>query len=443
MTKEELIAKKVSAISLGCDKNRTDLEHMLYGLSEFGFEITANLEEAEIVIVNTCAFIQSAIEEAIENIEYALSLKQNGKAEKVIVSGCLPMREKEEVVKAYPEVDAFITLSDNPQIVQVIEGLYEMPISNFKYSTAGRIITNQSGYAYLKIAEGCSNGCAYCTIPRIRGRFRSRAEKEILEEANALVKKGYKELILVAQDTARYGEDLYGQPSLLKLLNSLVKIKNLEWIKLQYIYPEWVSIELLDFIATHPKMCKYLDMPLQHIDNKILKDMNRKTDEDETRKLVKLIRNNFPEIVLRSTFIVGFPGETKGAYQKLFDFIADGNIRYASFFEFSKEEKTKAFYMPKQVWGFVKRKRLKKIETLQNIVLNHINAKRLDEEVEVMIDGYDGEMELFWGHEKNASPDIDLKVTFDFSENCQLEIGKIYKAKLVELNEFGFKGEIL
>ena len=443
MTKDELITKKVSAISLGCDKNRTDLEHMLYGLSQFGFEITANLEDAEIIIVNTCAFIQSAIEEAIANIEYALSLKTNGKAEKVIVSGCLPMREKEEIINVYPNVDSFITLADNPQIVGVIESLYDMPVSNFKFSTSGRIITNQGGYAYLKIAEGCSNGCAYCTIPRIRGRFRSIPEKEILEEANALVKKGYKELILVAQDTARYGEDLFGKPSLLNLLQELVKIKGLSWIKLQYIYPEWVSLELLDFIANNPKMCKYLDMPLQHIDNKILKDMNRKTDEDETRKLIKLIRGTFPEIVLRSTFIVGFPGETKQAYQKLYDFISYGDIRYASFFAFSKEEKTKAYYMPKQVWGFVKKKRLNKIETLQNIVLNNINQSRLNEEVEVMIDGFDGEMGLFWGHEKNASPDIDLKVTFDFSENCQLEIGKIYKAKLVELNEFGFKGEIL
>ena len=443
MTKEELITKKVSAISLGCDKNRTDLEHMLYGLSEYGFEVSANLEESEIIIVNTCAFIQSAIEEAIQNIEYALSLKTNAKAEKVIVAGCLPMREKDEIINAYPEVDRFITLADNTQIVQVIEELYEMPASNFKYSTAGRIITHQGGYAYLKIAEGCSNGCAYCTIPRIRGRFRSRTEKEILEEANALVKKGYKELILVAQDTARYGEDIYGQPSLLKLLQELVKIKNLKWIKLQYIYPEWVSIELLDFIATNPKMCKYLDMPLQHIDNKILKDMNRKTDEDETRKLIKLIRSSFPEIVLRSTFIVGFPGENKQAFQKLYEFISKGDIRYASFFAFSKEEKTKAYYMPKQVWKFVKNNRLKKIETLQNVVLNHINAERLGEEVEVMIDGFDADMGLFWAHEKNSSPDIDLKVTFDFTDNCQLEIGAIYSAKLIELNEFGFKGEIL
>lgn len=443
MTKEELITKRISAISLGCDKNRVDLEHMLFGLAEYGFQITGDIQDAQIIIVNTCAFIQSAITEAVENIELALSLKNSGSAEKVIVAGCLPMREQEQIAALYPTVDAFITLKDNEQIAQIIEKLYHMPTSKFKFKPTGRIITHQGGYAYLKIAEGCSNGCAYCTIPRIRGRFRSVPEKEVLEEANALAKKGYKELILVAQDTARYGEDIFGQPKLVDLLQKLVKIKGIEWIKLQYIYPEWVSFELLDFVANSPKMCKYLDMPLQHIDDNILRAMNRRTNEDETRKLVDFIKTSYPQIVLRSTFIVGFPTESKQQFQKLCNFITAGYIPFASFFAFSKEEKTKAYYMSGQVGRWTKKHRLNKIISLQNKVLNQFLLSNIGSAVPVMIDGYDAEAQMFFAHQKDASPDIDIKVTFSLQGNESLKIGAIYTAKLVDINEFGYKGEIL
>ena len=242
MTKEELKSKKISAISLGCDKNRVDLEHMLFGLQEYGFEITPEIEDAEVIIVNTCAFIEPAIIEACENIALAVSMKTEGKAEKVIVSGCLPMREKGTDLHAvFDGVDAFITLNDNQNITNILERLYDVKESEFEYDATGRILTTAGGYAYLKIAEGCSNGCAYCTIPRIRGRFRSIPQKELLKEAKRLVEMGYKEIILVAQDTARYGEDLYGEPRLLELLEELCKIKGLEWIRLQYIYPEWLD----------------------------------------------------------------------------------------------------------------------------------------------------------------------------------------------------------
>ena len=443
MTKEELKQKTISAISLGCDKNRVDLEHMLFGIADFGFNITPDLEEANIIIVNTCGFLQSAIEEAIQNIELALSMKEKGVCEKVIVSGCLPMREKDEITAAYPEVDAFITLADNPKIIEIIENLYNVPASKFKFSETGRIITHEGGYAYLKIAEGCSNGCAYCTIPRIRGRFKSVPEKQLLREAENLAKQGYSELILVAQDTARYGEDLYGAPNLVGLLQKLVKIKEIRWIKLQYIYPEWVSVELLEFIQNHPKMCKYLDMPLQHIDDEILKKMNRKTSEDETWKLLQLIKTNFPEIILRSTFIVGFPTEKKKHFKKLCDFIASGMIPYASFFAYSREPKTPAFYMKGQVWEFVKKRRLKKITKIQNVVMNQFLRAQLGQSGEVMVDGYDCEAQMFFGHAKNSSPEVDLKITFDFSAYPNLAVGDIVLAKFVEINEFGLKGEIV
>jgi len=286
MTKEELKSKKISAISLGCDKNRVDLEHMLFGLQEYGFEITPAIEDAEVIIVNTCAFIEPAIIEACENIALAVSMKTEGKAEKVIVSGCLPMREKgTDLHTIFDGVDAFITLNDNQNITSILERLYDVKESAFEYDGTGRILTTAGGYAYLKIAEGCSNGCAYCTIPRIRGRFRSIPQKELLKKAKRLVEMGYKEIILVAQDTARYGEDLYGEPRLLELLEELCKIKGLEWIRLQYIYPEWLDEKLLDFIVKNDKMCKYIDMPLQHIDDTILKNMNRKSGEEKCRGL--------------------------------------------------------------------------------------------------------------------------------------------------------------
>lgn len=440
MTKEELKQKTISAISLGCDKNRVDLEHMLFSLSEYGFKITNNIEQSNIIIVNTCAFIQSAILEAIENIELALQLKKQNKVEKVIVAGCLPMREKENIKQLFPDVDAFITLRDNKNITQIIENLYEVNPTKFVSKPTGRIITNEGAYAYLKIADGCSNGCAYCTIPRIRGRFTSVPQNELVEEAKNLVKMGYKEIILVAQDTARYGEDLVGKVSLITLLKELVKIKDLKWIRLQYIYPEWLSDELLDFIYNNEKMCKYIDMPLQHIDDGILKEMNRKTGEEKSRELVKKIKDNYPLITLRSTFIVGLPTENKKKFSKLCDFVEEGNITYASFFPYFREEKTKAYYM-KQVPNFIKKRRLKKIENIQNIVLNQINREKVGTEIEVLIDSYDCDSNMFYGHSQYDSPNIDLSIAVDYNE--KIKIGEFYVVKLIELTDNGFKGEII
>lgn len=444
ITKEELIKKKISAISLGCDKNKVDLEHMLFALQTYGFELTSNNENCDILIVNTCAFIATAINEALENLNYALTLKQSGKVEKVIVSGCLPQRNLDLLKEAYPEVDYFLTLKENENIASIIEDLYNVECSNFKSDLTGRIITNSGKYAYLKIAEGCSNGCAYCTIPSIRGRFRSVPMKELLKEAKSLANRGYKELILVAQDTAKYGFDIYNESKLLDLLKELAKIKGIEWIRLMYVYPEWVTTELLDFINTESKMCKYLDMPLQHIDNKILSDMNRKTNEEKSRALVDLINEQYPEITLRSTFIVGFPGETKKQFQKLCDFISSGKIHYATFFKYFREEKTKAYFMPKQVFEFVKNKRLKKIEAIQNVVFNAQNNAKIGQEIDVLIDEFDENQNVFIGHSKKNAPKIDFCVIIEkATTNSLVEIGKIYKIKLKEITEIGFKGEIV
>lgn len=444
MTKEELLKKRVSAISLGCDKNRVDLEHMLFGLQQYGFEITPDIEDAEIIIVNTCAFIEPAIIEAVENIELAVSMKSEGKAEKVIVSGCLPMREKGLNV-ALPQVDAFVTLNDNKNITSIIEELFDVQESTFEYENTGRILTTAGGYAYLKIAEGCSNGCAYCTIPRIRGRFRSVPQKELIKEAKNIVEMGYKEIILVAQDTARYGEDLYGHPCLIELLEELCKIKGLEWVRLQYIYPEWLDERLLDFIAKNDKMCKYIDMPLQHIDNKILKDMNRKSDEAKCRELVDLIAEKYPEIELRSTFIVGFPGESKKQFKKLCDFIEEDKIRFASFFTYYREEKTKAYYMPKQVPKFIKKLRLKKIEKIQNLNLNRFALSQIGKVERVLVDEFDENKKIFLSHSQKNSPNVDFCVIIDADNpsSAKVNIGEFVQVRLTALHEKGFIGEVI
>lgn len=446
MTKEDLLRKKISAISLGCDKNRVDLEHMLYLLKEYGFEIVSSIEDAEIIIVNTCAFIKPAIIEAVENISFALQQKIVGKAQKIIVSGCFPQRNLKSLKENFPEVDYFLLIKENSNICHVIENLYDVKNTSFSYDETGRIVTHTGKYAYLKISDGCSNGCAYCTIPRIRGRFISVPIKQLVKEAKELAEKGYKELILVAQDTARYGEDIYGQSCLIDLLQELNKIKGIEWIRLQYIYPEWLSDELLEYINNQPKMCKYIDMPLQHIDDEILKSMNRKTGEAKSRELVDKIHQLYPNITLRTTFIVGLPGETRAKFNKLCKFIEEGKIHYATFFPYYREENTKAYYMKKQVFEFIKKKRLKKIINLQNIVINNINNKKIGQIEYVLIDDFLPDEKIFIGHTKNNSPNIDLCVIIEednVPKNINLKIGEIYKVKLIQIIENGFKGEII
>ncbi len=283
MTKEELQKKKLSAISLGCDKNKVDLEKMLGRVRDYGIEVVAEPENADIVLVNTCAFIQPAQEEAIENIIEMEALKKKGVIEKLIVSGCFPERNYDEIKAEFPLVDKFMRLRENDDIVGEIEALYGLPRSKLK-GGGSRVLTSGNSYAYIKIADGCNNACAYCTIPRIRGLYRSAPMDDIVDEAKYLAKLGVKELILVAQDTTRYGTDLYGKPKLLELCEKLCKVKGIEWIRVHYLYPELISDELLKFFATNEKMCPYLDIPLQHIDNAILMSMRRRADENETRK---------------------------------------------------------------------------------------------------------------------------------------------------------------
>ncbi len=440
MTKEILREKLVSAISLGCDKNKVDLEKMLGRLKGYGFTIIDEAENADIVIVNTCAFIQPAQEEAIENILQFEHLKKIGKIEKVIVTGCFPERNYEDMKTNFPDVDAFLRLRENDNICGVIEKLYDMEESKpaKKFS---RVLTNSPSYAYLKIADGCDNVCSYCTIPRIRGRYKSTPIEELVAEAKDLALRGVRELILVAQDTTKYGEDLYGENSLIKLCDNLSKIKEIKWIRLHYIYPERLDDKLLTYIAKNEKMCKYLDVPLQHIDDKILKSMRRRVDEEGTRNLIEKIRCDYPQIALRSTFIVGYPNESGADFKKLCQFIKETKFDYAGFFSYSKEPNTASYYMKGQLKEFTKNRRTKKIRKLQNKIVLEKAGEMLGQEIEVLVDYFDEMTGEYIGHSQKLSPTVDFGVRF--VDNNVIGVADFVKVRIYDFDGSDYKGEIV
>lgn len=440
MTKEELKKKQLSAISLGCDKNKVDLEKMLGKLKSYGFQIIDDAENADIVIVNTCAFIQSAQEEAIANILEFENLKKLGRVEKVLVTGCFPERNYNSMKENFPEIDAFLRLRENDNICQIIENIYGVenskPIKKYE-----RVLTNSPSYAYLKIADGCDNVCSYCTIPRIRGRYKSSPIEELVDEAKNLVARGVKEIILVAQDTTKYGEDLYNENALIKLCTQLSKINDLKWIRLHYAYPERLTDELLSYIAKNDKMCKYIDVPLQHIDDSILKSMRRRVDEEGTRNLIEKIKGRYPEIALRSTFIVGYPGESRKQFKKLCQFIKQGDIDYAGFFPYSKEPNTASFYMKKQLLNWTKNRRAKKIRSIQNDVVSKKVLSMIGQEIEVLVDYFDEMTGEYCGHSQKLSPTVDFGVRF--VDNNIVDVADIVKVKIYDFDGSDFKGEIV
>lgn len=438
MTKEEVLKKKISAISLGCDKNRVDLEHMLGKLRDFGFEIIEDIEDAEVIIVNTCAFIQPAVRESIENILVALNEKQN-KCEKVVVTGCLVERYEADVQKELPDVDKFCKVQSNEHIVETILSLYEVD-AKVKETTCSRVLTTLPHIAYLKISDGCDNCCSYCTIPRIRGRYKSIPMDDLIKEAKKLVDMGVKELVIVAQDTTRYGIDLYDKPMLVSLLDKICQIKNLEWVRLHYSYPELVDDKLLSFISNNSKMCKYLDIPLQHIDDEILKSMNRKTTELECRELIENIKNNYPTISIRSTFIVGYPGEKRRNFNNLLKFISTAQLNNVGFFPYHREEKTKAYYLKKQNTNYKKLLRLKKIQKAQTIVADELNRQRIGDVINVMVDSFDAMSGVYICHDEFNSPGIDFEIILDGNSN--VVCGNIYRVKLIAYEDRVFEGEV-
>ena len=439
MGTKEILKKKVSAISLGCDKNRVDLEKMLFKLKDYGLEIVESIYDSDIVIVNTCSFILPAKQEAIENILQVCELKKNNKIEKIIVTGCLSERYYDDIKNSIKEVDAYLKLSENENILNVILNLYDFKNKKLEHEY-DRVLTNNGKYAYLKIADGCSNVCSYCTIPRIRGRYKSVDMNELIKEAKSLAEKGVKELIIVAQDTTRYGEDLYNENKLIELLTKLSKIDKIEWIRLHYAYPEKVTDELLEFINNSPKMCKYLDMPLQHIEDKILTSMRRKLNEDDTRKLIRKIKENYPDIKLRTTFIVGYPGETKKDFKKLCDFLIETKFDFAGFFPYYREENTISYFMKNQINNFTKKTRLKKILKIQQNIMTENMKSILNNTFKVLIDYFDETSGNYIGHTNFLSPTVDFDVMIE--DDWKVGVGDMVDVVIKDFDGKFIKGEI-
>lgn len=441
MTKEELLKKKFSFVCLGCDKNRVDGEKIVHLLKNYGLVYTPNVQDAEIIIINTCAFIGDAKQESIDTIFETSNLKSD-KLEKLIVTGCLAQRYYEEIKKEMPEVDAVVRIKNNDKIVDVIKGLYGVDLveKQAKEKSLMRVISTPQHYAYLKIADGCNNCCSYCTIPKIRGRFVSEQPKKLVAEAKQLVKNGTRELILVAQDVTSYGKDLFGKPVLVELIRELSKIRKLKWIRLHYCYPHLISDELISEIANNPKVCKYIDIPMQHASDNILKQMNRKDTLQQNVSLIQKLRSQKEFIAIRSTFIVGFPGETSKDFECLKSFLQGSKMQFVGFFKYSREELTLADKLPHHVSEKTKTQRHNEVQMLQQQIMLQNQENMIGKVVEAVVDKVD-ETGAYVMRDQYNSPNVDTVIYVD--TKTQLKIGEFYKVKIVDLEGIDLKGEIV
>lgn len=436
---------KVSIISLGCAKNQVDAETMLYALANGGFEVVDDPAFADAVIINTCGFLESARAEAIESIIEMGKLKPEGRVKKIIVTGCMSQLLGEEIIKELPEVDAVLALKGTNDIVNAVKRALNGETFTLcgepeEFSLGGkRILGNEPYFAYLKIAEGCDNRCAYCLIPKIRGRFRSRTIESLIDEAEYLAGIGVKELNVVAQDITRYGEDIYGKSALPELLRKLSKIDGIRWIRLLYAYPDRVTDELLEVMAEEEKIVKYLDLPIQHCHGEILKAMNRRGDEKSLLKLISHIREKVPEITLRTTLITGFPGEGEEEFEALDRFVAQAKFDRLGVFPFSREEGTPAYDLPNQVDEAIRIKRSEIIMEHQSFISEESMKRFIGKTEEILVEGYDGYIKMFFGRSRYDAPDVDGKVFF--TSNKKPKPGDIVKVKINDTLEYDLCGE--
>jgi len=406
----------IGFISLGCAKNQVDCERMMYRVQEAGFAVQADVVGADVVVINTCGFIDSAKSEAIDHILQVGQLKNEGLVGKILVTGCLSQRYQDQILQEMPEVDGILGTGSYTQIVPAIEKLlHHESVNDFGSIDApevetGRILTTPEHYAFIKIAEGCDNRCSYCIIPYLRGRFRSRQMDDILYEARLLADSGVKELIVVAQDTSRYGIDLPGnQRRLPELLRKLCEIEGIEWIRIHYVYPDEIDDALIDVIAQEPKIVKYLDIPIQHCNSKILKLMNRRGDGAFLADLFQKLRQRIPGLILRTSVITGLPGEGDAEFEELCEFLKDMRLERVGAFPFSPEEGTPAAEMEYPDTEIAVR-RAQMVETIQSRIMDAYNEAMIGKELKVLIDGFDEEFQQFYGRTYADSPDIDGRV---------------------------------
>ena len=451
---------KVGFVSLGCSKNLVDTEIVIGHFKKNNFEIVNNPEIADIILINTCGFIESAKEEAINTILEMAEYKKQ-KCKYLIVIGCLVQRYYDELLKSLPEVDLFIKIDEYESLWTKIEDLInknkaeksvtkpmkkvseikqlKLPEFNEFYE---RVLTSGNNYAYLKIGEGCSNMCTYCAIPYIRGKFISRKMEEILEEANMLAQKGIKELIVIAQDTTKYGIDIYGEPKLAELLEKLAQIPQIKWIRFLYSYPEGITEELIQTVKNNDKICKYFDIPIQHISNKILKKMNRKTNKEQIQNLINKIRKEIPEVVLRTSLIVGFPGEKEEDFNELKEFVTQAKFDKLGTFMYSKEDGTPASKLPEQIHGNTKKSRYNKIMKIQQKISNEKLKEKIGQEIEVLVEDITSDHKYLIGRTKQDVPEED-GIIYIKNNNQENILNTFKNAKIIDVKDYDLIGEIV
>ena len=439
--------KTIGMISLGCPKNQVDAELMLDKLARAGFAISGDIEGCDAVIVNTCGFIEAAKVEAIENILDMAEYKKSGDIQKLIVTGCLSERYQYDIRKEMPEVDAVVGIGENANIVQIVDEVLGGDLveafadKELLPLTGGRILTTPDYWAYLKIGDGCSNNCAFCAIPEIRGKFRSRSIEDIVDEAKTLAAQGVKEVVLISQDTSLYGRDLYKENKLPELLTAISEVGGIEWIRFLYCYPERIGDELLDVMATNPKVCHYLDIPLQHADKSVLRGMHRPGDRETFENLIKKIREKVPDMVIRTTVMTGFPGETDEQFEELAEFVKAMKCDNLGCFAFSPEEGTVAAEREDQIDEEVKVHRQDLIMQLQHDIVLENNKKFLGKTLKVLVDGYNSYDDTYVGRFYGQVPDIDGTVLF--TSPRELMPGEFVDVTVLGFDEYDLTGKAL
>lgn len=440
---------KIGMVSLGCPKNLVDSEVMLGIIRDKKMEITNNPAEADLIIVNTCGFIESAKEESVNTVLQMAEYKNEGCCKYLIMTGCLSQRYADELFESMPEVDAVVGTDCFTDIAWIIDEVmagkrvkHLQKLASKNVAMLPRMLTTPSYMAYLKIAEGCDNCCSYCIIPQLRGPYTSRPYEEVLAEAKALADSGVKELIVVAQDTTRYGEDLYGKLLLPKLLHDLHDLEGIQWIRVMYLYPNNFTDELIEAFATLDKVCKYIDIPLQHASDRLLDSMNRYDTRAQVETLLEKLRTRIPSITIRTTFIVGFPGETEEDFAELQDFMEKQRFENAGVFQYSQEEGTVAGAMPNQIAQEVKENRYHELMALQAGISEEIHQNREGEELDVLVEGFDEENDkLAFGRSIHEAPDIDGNIFIEGAEDVQ--IGDIVRVRILQGFTYEMVGELI
>ena len=427
------LKEKIEVISLGCSKNTVDSERLMNQLKINNFELVDNSDTADSVVINTCGFINDAKEESINTILQAIELKKLGKIKKVVVAGCLSERYKADLQKEMPEVDAYIGAEKYEEIVKEFGG-------DLKNNLLGeRILTTPKHYSYLKISEGCDNPCSFCAIPIMRGKHKSIPKERLISEARFLAKEGVKELIIIGQDTTDYGKDIYGERKLAELLNALSEIDGIEWIRLLYAYPSHFPEDVIDAIADNPKLCAYLDMPLQHISDNVLKSMRRGISKRRTIELVQKLKKRIPDLTLRTTFIIGYPNETENDFNELVDFIKEVEFDRIGAFNYSVEDDTTAFNLGDTVSEEVKEERRNTLMEVQREISNKKNKNFVGKKLQVIVDRKDGD--YFIARTKRDAPEVDGEVLISANDE-KLIVGNFYNVEIVDFNDYDLFGKI-